>query len=284
MKYSVDMVRFKTRVKKEDLNDLLYFLSFDSRVEYWQSNNFKNYHHNFRIQESEDFTYYLGIEHNTKINVLKKDVVVEYNPNKFIRTNDSILYYILYNYFKEKFCVVSLDIAIDIELPINEIYFDKNYKRNYKYFKSDTGETHYIGQGDNRVKVYDKKKEQMAKGKKVDKEVWTRIEYSLRIDEIVDNILKEGYYKEISIVEFYRKSKEYDYKDKTLKAILYAVNNGYDIKELSRVYREKVKKIICNDKIDINEKDINNCIKEFFKDYIEDINRYLEILCNPFKK
>lgn len=271
MKYSVDMVRFKTRVMKDDLSSLSYKLSTDPKVEYWQSNNFKSYHHNFRIQETEDFSYYLGIEHNTKNNVIKKDVVVEYNPNKFIRSNDSILYYILYNYFREKFNVVSLDIAIDIEVPIDEIYFDKNYKRNYKYFKSDAGETHYIGQGDNRVKVYDKKKEQISKGKKVDKDVWTRIEYSIRLDETIENILKEGYYKEISIVDFYRKSKEYDYTDKTLKAILYAVNNGYDIKELSRVYREKVKKIICNDKIDIKEKDINNSIKEFFKDYIEDI-------------
>lgn len=282
MKYSVDMVRYKARVNKNDLSNLLYKLSIDSRVEYWQSNNFKSYHHNFRIQETEDFSYYFGIEHNTRRNIIKKDLIVEFNPNKFVKSNDSILLYVLYNYFREKFYVVSLDIAIDIEVPINELYFDKNYKRNYKYFKSDAGETHYIGHGQYRVKVYDKRKEQISKGKKVDKEVWTRIEYSIRLDEIIEDILKEGYYKEISMVDFYIKSKKYNYEDKTLKAVLYAVNNGYDIKDLSRVYREKVKKIICNDKIDINEKDINNCIKDFFKDYVEDLNRYLELICNPF--
>ena len=193
------------------------------------------------------------------------------------------MYYILYNYFREKFFVVSIDIAIDLEIPLSELSFDKNYKRSYKYFKSDTGETHYIGQGDNRIKVYDKRKEQITKGKKVDKEVWTRIEYSIRLDECIENILKKGYYKKISMVDFYRKSKEYDYKDKTLKAIIYAVNHGYDIKELSRVYREKVKKIICNDKIDINEKDINNCIKEYFRNYLEEVDRYIELFCNPFE-
>ena len=66
MVYSVDMVRFKTRVIKDDLNSLLYRMSVDSRVEYWKSYNYKSYHHNFRIQETEDFSYYLGIEHNTK--------------------------------------------------------------------------------------------------------------------------------------------------------------------------------------------------------------------------
>lgn len=284
MEYSVDMVRFKTRVMKDDLNSLIYKLSIDSRVEYWQCYSFKSYHHNFRIQETEEFTYYLGIEHNTKRNIIKKDVVVEYNPNKFVKSTDSILYYILYNYFREKFIIVSLDIAIDVEIPINELYFDRNYKRNYKYFKSDTGETHYIGQGENRVKIYDKRKEQIAKGKKVDKEAWTRIEYSIRLDEVIENILKEEYYKKISTVDLYRKSKEYDYNDKTLKAIIYAVNNGYDIRELSRVYREKVKKIISNDKIDINEKDINECIKEFFKNYLEEVDRYIELFSNPFEK
>lgn len=283
MEYSVDMVRFKTRVIKDDLNSLLYRMSVDSRVEYWRSYNYKSYHHNFRIQETEEFSYYLGIEHNTKKDIIKKDIVIEFNPNKFERSIDSILYYILYNYFREKFIVVFIDIAIDLEIPLSELYFDKNYKRSYKYFKSDTGETHYIGQGDNRIKVYDKRKEQVTKGKKVDKEVWTRIEYSIRLDEYIENILKKGYYKKISMVDFYRKSKEYDYKDKTLKAIIYAVNNGYDIKELSRVYREKVKKIICNDKIDINEKDINNCINEYFRNYLEEVDGYIELFCNPFK-
>lgn len=283
MEYSIDMVRLKSRYNTFDLEPLIKRLSVDSRVEYWQSFNFKNYHHNFRVQETEDFSYYVGIEHNMKKTNMKKDIVVEFNPNKFERSTDSILYYILYNYFREKFFVVSIDVAIDLEIPLGELYFDKNYKRSYKYFKSDTGETHYIGQGDNRIKVYDKRKEQITKGKKVGKEVWTRIEYSIRLDEYIENILKKGYYKKISMVDFYRKSKEYDYKDKTLKAIIYAVNNGYDIKELSRVYREKVKKIICNDKIDIKEKDINNCIKEYLRNYLDEVDRYIELFCNPFE-
>ena len=156
----------------------------------------------------------------------KKDLIVEYNPNKFVLSNDSILYYTLFRYFRDDFVVVSVDVAIDLEIPISEIYFDRNYKRVYKYFLSDKGKTHYIGEGDGRVKIYDKRKEQMAKGKKVDKEVWTRIEYSIRLDEKIENILKNGYYKQISMIDIYRKSNKYNYEDKTLKALIYAVNNN----------------------------------------------------------
>lgn len=35
-----------------------------------------------------------------------------------------------------------------------------------------------------------------------------------------------------------------DYKDKTLLAILYAVQNGFPIKDLTRVYKEKMKKLL----------------------------------------
>lgn len=282
MKYSIDMVRIKTRVMDYELYPLQQKLKNDYRVEYWQLNNYKSYQHNFRIQETEDFAFYLGLEHNTKRNIIKKDMVIEYNPNKFQISTDSILYYILFRYYREEFYVVSVDVAVDVEVPINDLYFDRNYKRSYKYFKTDTGETYYIGEGDGRVKIYDKKKEQMSKGKKVDREVWTRIEYSIRLDEKIENILKHGYYKQISMIDIYRKTNKYNCQDKTLKALIYAVNNGYDIKELSRVYREKIKKIIIDEKLDIKEEDINKCIKDYFHNYNEDIRAYLELFYNPF--
>lgn len=281
MIYSIDMVRLKSRVMDYDLYPLLQKLSSDTRVEHWESNSFKSYHHNFRVQEGEEFSFYIGLEHNTKRTVKKKDLVVEFNPNKFVMSSDSLLYYILFRYFRDDFIVVSVDVAIDLDILISEIYFDRNYKQNYKYFKSNIGETHYIGEGDGRVKVYDKKKEQLSKGLRVDKESWTRIEYSIRLDEKIENILKEDYYKKVSLVDFYRKSK-YDCNDKSLKAILYAVNNGYDIKDLTRYYRDKIKKIICNDKIDITEEEINKCIKDYFKEYKGNILDYFNIFYNPF--
>lgn len=282
MQYSIDMVRLKARVMDYDLYPLIQKLTSDYRVEYWETSNFKAYHHNFSIKETDDFSYYLAFEHNMKRTNKKKDLIVEYNPNKFVLSNDSILYYTLFKYFREDFIVVSVDVAIDLDIPVSEIYFDRNFKRTYKYFLSDTGETHYIGEGCNRVKIYDKKKEQMAKGKKVDKKFWTRIEYSIRLDESIDNILKEDYNKKISMIDLYKKSNEYDTNDRTLKALIYAVNNGYDIKNLSRVYREKIKRIIVNDKIDITEEQINKAIKEYFKEYIEDLKDYFSLLYNPF--
>lgn len=281
MKYSCDMVRLKTRVIDYDLFPLIQKLTDDYRVEYWQSNSYKSYHHNFRIQENDEFSFYIGIEHNAKRRNQKKDLVIEFNPSKSEMATDSILYYTLFKYFRDDFIVVSVDVAIDLDIQVSELFFDKNYKRTYKYFKSDTGETHYIGEGQDRIKIYDKRREQMAKGIKVEKE-WTRVEYSIRLDEKIENILKKDYFKSISMIDIYKKTREYDCKDKTLKAILFAVNAGYDIKDLSRVYREKVKKLICNEKINITEEDINKCIKDFFKNYKENIKGYFELFYNPF--
>lgn len=264
MEYSIDMVRLKSRYNTFDLEPLIKRLSVDSRVEYWKMYNFKNYHHNFKVTEIPDFSYYIGIEHNMKKTNMKKDIVVEYNPSKFEYSSDSLLFWILYNYFYDDFIVVSVDVAIDIDKNIKELYFDRNYKRSYKLFISDTGITHYFGEGDGRIKVYDKKRERESKGKKVDRENWTRIEYSLKIGENVNNI--DNLYKKISMIDIYKIS-DIEVKDRTTRALLYAVRNGYDIKELSRDYRKKIKNIISQEKIIISEEKINETIKEYFENY-----------------
>jgi len=275
VEYSIDMVRLKTREKSYDLGPLMKRLSFDSRVEYWQSFNFKNYHHNFKVTETSEFSYYVGIEHNMKRTELKKDLVIEYNPNKFIYASDSLLFWILFNYFRDNFDIVSVDVAIDIEKNIKELYFDRNYKRSYKMFVSDSGVTHYFGEGDGRIKVYDKKKEQETKGKKVNKENWTRIEYSIKINENINNISK--FYKKIPLIDIYKMS-DVEVKDRTTRALIYAVQNGYDIKELSRDYRKKIKSIIVNDKLQISEEKINETIKEYFEKYKDMLKGYLDII------
>lgn len=275
MEYSIDMVRLKTRATSFDLSPLMRRLSFDERVEYWQSFNYKNYHHNFKVTETSDFSYYIGVEHNMNKTGIKKDIVIEYNPNKFEYTSDSLLYWILFNYFRDNFIIVSVDVAIDIEKDIKELYFDRNYKRSYKLFISDSGITHYFGEGDGRVKIYDKKKEQESKGKKVNKENWTRIEYSIKINENINNISK--FYKKISMIDVYGMA-NIEVKDRTTRALIYAVKNGYDIKELSRDYRKKIKSIITNDKVKVSEEKINETIKEYFEKYKDMIKGYMDLI------
>lgn len=275
MEYSIDMVRLKTRVKSYDLSHLLRRLSIDYRVEYWESFSYKNYHYNYKVVESEDFSFYIGIEHNMRKTEIKKDLVVEYNPNKFIYTNDSLLFWILYYYFYDDFIVVSVDVAVDIYIDINSLYFDRNYKRIYKYFKSDSGVTHYFGEGDGRIKVYDKKKEQEVKGKKINRDSWTRVEYSIKINENIKNI--DSYYKNLSMIDIYKTSDK-EVKDKTTRALIYAIRNGYDIKELSRDYRKKIKDIISQEKINISEEKINETIKEYFEKYKDMMKGYIDII------
>ena len=275
MEYSIDMVRLKSRYNTFDLEPLMKRLSVDNRVEYWKMYNFKSYRHNFKVTETSEFSYYIGIEHNMKRTNVKKDIVVEYNPSKFEYSSDSLLFWILYNYFYDDFIVVSVDVSIDIDKNIKELYFDRNYKRSYKIFASNTGVTYYFGEGDGRIKVYDKKKEQESKGKKVDRENWTRIEYSLKIGENVDNI--DNLYKKISMIDIYKIS-DIEVKDRTTRALLYAVKNGYDIKELSRDYRKKIKNIISQEKINISEAKINETIKEYFENYRDMLKGYIDLI------
>jgi len=56
--------------------------------------------------------------------------------------------------------------------------------------------------------------------------------------------------------------------DKTLYSQYWAVVNGYPISELSRRYREKVRKLILNHAIiEFDKKKISHTIRQWFKGY-----------------
>lgn len=99
--------------------------------------------------------------------------------------------------------------------------------------------TYYIGRSNNRIKIYNKKIES-----NLDCDL-TRVEITSKIDFKVNLI--DFYYYDVNLPDLYLNNYLYsfkDYEDKTLLAVLYAVQSGFNISDLSRRYKDKVKSLL----------------------------------------
>lgn len=97
--------------------------------------------------------------------------------------------------------------------------------------------TYYIGRTNNRIKIYNKKIES-----NLDNEL-TRIEITSRLDLELKNYIFYSYNVELPNLYLNNYLLTFDdLEDKTLQCIVYAVQNGYPINNLSRVYKDKVEK------------------------------------------
>ena len=125
--------------------------------------------------------------------------------------------------------------------------------------------TYYIGRTNNRIKIYNKKLES-----NLDYDL-TRVEITSKIDLNVKDIL--NYFYDTKLPDLYLNNYLYtfnDYKDRTLLAVLYAVQSGFNINDLTRDYKKKVKDMLeGNYKIDLRNEcctaAIQKCINGIFE-------------------
>ena len=133
--------------------------------------------------------------------------------------------------------IKSVDLAMDIPFNILDIGgFDKGRKKDFRMF-SQGGEnkTYYIGRTNNRIKIYNKKIES-----NLDREL-TRIEITSKLDITLKNYMFFKY--DVELPKLYLNNYLLtfdDIEDKTLLAIVYAVQNGFPLNDLSRRYKDKV--------------------------------------------
>lgn len=251
--YSVDMVRLKVRVFSEDIQTFFNAFTVDSNVDYWESTKFTEYRHNWRFKYMDVFnkerSFYVGYSFNSEQKSLKHWLVIEYNPNK----NDITYGYlnkILMRFFKSPVDVkvVSVDLACDMPVNITNVFCDKGGKKVRKLFDyGGDNKTIYVGQGNGRIKIYNKRKEILEKeGREIGHDL-TRYEISLSCFED----FPIGHYMDdispcIKLIPIYCiSSYQFDMSlNGTDKAIIYAVLNGYPIEELTRDKRTKIKKIL----------------------------------------
>lgn len=254
MIYSIDMIRLKTYISYSKFTELEFRLKTcwkNYLKKEYSSPKISNFFYNYVIADVNDNTFWVGFLHNTEKRqgqVIGKygqviedtyNLTIEFNPNK-LKAND-IIYYILS--LGEEWYIKSFDLAIDVKVSILDLIWDMSGRSlekidNRGYDKK----TVYIGKGDGRVKIYNKKYES-------DLNIigdLTRIEISRELEDFEVRKIKYFQYDDIFPV-IYINNYVYslsDYKDKTLLALLYAVQNGYPMRDLSRVYKSKIKKML----------------------------------------
>lgn len=245
--YSVDMLRLKTYITYAEFSNIEFMLKGaykDAIDKFWMSDRVMCFKYNYTIEVGEGKSIYIAFHHNQeKIRFDKPmdkfNFTIEFNPNKL--KNNSLLMYLLS--VSGQWYIKSYDIAFDLKINILDLLTDMSGRQvEHVISHGYDNRTKYIGSGDGRIKVYNKKIESNLNilGD------LTRIEMSRKMEDF--EVRKIAYFKydenfPIVYTNNYMFSFS-DYKNKTMLAILYAVQNGFPLRDLSRDYRKKVKSML----------------------------------------
>jgi len=243
--YSIDMIRLKTYLDYDIFSNLDFYLRTyhnDKIEKYWISDRIKNFKYNYHIVIEEGRSFYISFHHNNEKEEDSKglhNLTIEFNPNKI--KDNNILKHILG--LSGDWYIRSYDLAVDIKVNILDLIFDKGRKRAVHIFSNGGDDlTYEIGKGDCRLKIYNKKLES-----KLDIQGdLTRIEISRQLDDYPIKDIKMLKYGTECFPEIYLNDYIYslsDLQDKTMLPIVYAVQNGFPLNNLSRRYKEKLKKL-----------------------------------------
>ena len=168
------------------------------------------------------------------------NLTIEFNPNK-VKDNKLLLHILKCS---TNWYVKSVDFAVDIKTNIlNVVGFDKSQKNCLMtYDCGGDDKTFYIGKGNNRVKVYNKTNESNLLYD------LTRVEITRYFSDsdnlkIIKHWKYYGYFPELFLKD-YQISLDDLQGDKTLMGLVYAVNSGLPLHDLSRIYKNKVKEFL----------------------------------------
>lgn len=279
MIYSIDNIRLKTYITYQDFKELESFFRIyynDDIKKFWLSDKKGAFHYNYNIEIEKGKSFIFQFMHNTEnidYNKIEKkyNFTIEFNPNKL--KNNFLILHILNSF--PRWYIRSFDLAIDIPINILDILFDKKSKRSYKIFSSGGDNiTYYIGtkDKDGSIKIYNKKIESNLSivGN------LTRIEITRRYEDLDIVGIKNYDYGEKFLPDIFLNQYIFSFteeiskdKDKTLLALLYAIQHGFPINDLSRKYKDKIENMMLSgSKIQFN-KDIANkallqCIFYYF--------------------
>ena len=254
---SFDMLRLKTYISFETYSKIEFFIEayFKDKIKkFWISDKKACFHYNYNIEIEEGKSFYFGFHHNSEsLNnseyskfennhfVDLYNFTIEFNPNKLKK--DNLLMYLLS--LSGEWYIKSYDLALDLKVNILDLIYDISGKAVEKVFSSGYDDkTVYLGSGANRIKIYNKKKESKLNilGD------LTRIELSRELDDFdirrLSTLYDNGFFPNIYLNQYIYSLSDYENKNKTLMAILFAVQNGYPIRNLTRDYRNKLKDLL----------------------------------------
>ena len=252
MIYSVDKIRLKTYINYQQFKDLESYIRIyfnDTIKKFWLSDKKNSFHYNYNIEVGENKSFIFQFMHNTETinydNIEQKyNFTIEFNPNK-LRDNFLIIY-ILTSF--SNWLLRSFDLAIDVPINILDIIIDKKTKRNLKMFSSGGDNvTYYVGskEKDGSIKIYNKKIESNLNivG------YLTRFEITRKYEDLTLLTMSSydfgnQFFPQIYLNQYVFSFSDITTKDKTLMALLYAVQSGYPLNNLSRRYKEKIEELL----------------------------------------
>lgn len=276
--YSVDKLRVKTYISYTKFTELEFrFKTVWSHLvkKFYTSSGISSFFYNYNIEVEEGKSFYFGFLHNTEKRSLFEEkeynLTVEFNPNK-LKHNDVLLYILK---LSDSWFIRSCDLAFDIPVNILNIIYDKGRKRNIHIFSNGyDNKTICIGsrESDLYLKIYNKKIESNLNilGD------LTRIELTKTFEDYpLDNLENLNILNEhfpILFLNEYLYSLD-TYKDKTMFAVLYAIQNGFDLNMLTRRYRDRIKELLnCGCKIDFDSASATYILRKVLIDYFVKIS------------
>ena len=243
--YSLDMFRVKTYIDYDKYSNLDFYLRTyfkDNIKKFWITDKIMQFKYNWVIEIEEGKSFYFGFHHNNEKKDMhdgKYNLTIEFNPNK-LKDNKLILKILA---LSDNWYIKSFDIAFDLRININDIIYDMSGRSIEKIEnRGFDNKTISVGKNDGRFKIYNKKKES-------DLDILgdlTRVEISREMEDFpikntkileYDNIFPSIYLNNY-IVSFS------NCEDKTLLGLLYAVQNGFPLKNLTKTYRKKIKDLL----------------------------------------
>lgn len=268
--YSIDMVKMRVRIFQDDFKKFFSRFDIEPSVDYKFMTSIKSYRHNYYFKDSVPFgnncSFWVGCGHNSKLDDLKIDIVIEFNPNKC--EGSSLLELILetFYYNNPNVEILSFDLACDIPISITNIMFSKGSQRNYKMFsKSYDDKTHYFGVrgSEGYLKVYNK-----AKELKLDNQELTRYEITFKPCLNIQRIcnwyeVDKKYFVPVYYIDNFQMNLDIDGTDKVL--LFSCMEHPEFLEYLGRRKRKKIEQLLgynCSLKFDFAT--INSVISMFF--------------------
>ena len=249
--YCVDMLRLRCSVTVDIFERCVVskLFIYKDKIETWDSTRICDFYHNYNYSD-EDCSFWFGFISNKEKSMSSGsslqnenkqfNLTVEFNPNK-VKDNKLLLHILKCS---TNWYIKSVDFAVDINTNIlNVVGFDKSQKNCLMtYDCGGDDKTFYIGKGNNRVKVYNKTNESNLLYD------LTRIEITRYFGDsdnlkIIKSWKYYGYFPELFLKDYQITIDDLQ-GDRTLMALVYAVNSGLPLHDLSRKYKIKVKEFL----------------------------------------
>lgn len=244
--YSIDKIRLKTFLTYSVFSEIEFRFKTvwkDFIKKQYTTPQQQQFFYNYVIEVGEGQSFWFGFCHNTERRSFYEEAeynfTIEFNPNKL--KDNKIIEYLLR--LSGKWYIKSFDLAMDLKINILDIITDISGRkemcvRSYGY----DNKTITSGKGDGRLKIYNKKIESNLN---IQGEL-TRVEITRELDDFPINEIKNLDFGD-TFPRLYLNNYIYsfsDYEDKTLFAILYSVQNGFPIKDLTKTYRRKIRDML----------------------------------------